>query len=257
MQSRDREAILHVAVTIVGFRNSKDVRRCLRALEASTHGSFEVVICENGGPAAFAELCETLPRALSGGQPVKVVLAPQNLGYGGGVNVCMAHSEAADAWWILNPDTSPEPNAMAALVSRLAVGDCDLAGGIIHFPDGRVASYCGHWDSLVGMADVDRLGQRHLRGSRCRGRRSASQPTSAALSMLASRRFRQTTEPFREDYFLYCEEVEWCLRGRSRGMRLSAFTPEARVLHLQGHDDRLSGRSSQATAHANLSRQPQ
>jgi N-acetylglucosaminyl-diphospho-decaprenol L-rhamnosyltransferase len=223
---------MHVAVAIVGFRNPKDVRQCLEALKASTHENFEVVICENGGPAAFADLCETLPRALGGGQPVRVVLAPHNLGYGGGVNVCMANSEAADAWWILNPDTSPEPNAMAALVSRLAVGDCDLAGGIVYFPDGTVASYCGHWapwlarptsigwgrdiSEAVNVAAVERLAT-YFSGA----------------SMLASRRFRQTTGPFREDYFLYCEEVEWCLRGRSRGMRLG-FTPEARVLHFQG-----------------------
>jgi GT2 family glycosyltransferase len=37
----------------------------------------------------------------------------------------------------------------------------------------------------------------------------------------------------REEYFLYCEEVEWCLRGLDRGMRLG-FAPGALVLHYQG-----------------------
>jgi GT2 family glycosyltransferase len=36
----------------------------------------------------------------------------------------------------------------------------------------------------------------------------------------------------REDYFLYCEEVEWCLRALSRGMKLG-FAPDAVVLHHQ------------------------
>ena len=223
---------MHVAVAVVGFRNPRDLARCLAALEASTHTDFEVVICENGGPAAYTVLGERLPHALVGGQPVKIVLAPGNLGYGGGINVCMAHSEHADAWWILNPDTSPEPGAMAALVSRLSLGDCDLVGGVVFFPGGMVESYCGHWDAWLARPASIGWG------------RDISEPVDTAwveriagyfsgASMLASRRFRQVTGPFREDYFLYCEEVEWCRRGVGRGMRLG-FTSEARVLHYQG-----------------------
>src|SRR3546814_12081710 len=51
--------------------------------------------------------------------------------------------------------------------------------------------------------------------------------------MLVSRAFLQATGPMREDYFLYCEEVEWCLRTRAKGMAFG-FAPEARVLHNQG-----------------------
>src|SRR3546814_1772259 len=51
--------------------------------------------------------------------------------------------------------------------------------------------------------------------------------------MLVSRAFLQATGPMREDYFLYCEEVEWCLRARAKGMAFG-FAPEARVLHNQG-----------------------
>lgn len=51
--------------------------------------------------------------------------------------------------------------------------------------------------------------------------------------MLIGRRFFEAVGPMREDYFLYCEEVEWFLRGRTKGMRLG-FAPEARVLHMAG-----------------------
>jgi hypothetical protein len=37
----------------------------------------------------------------------------------------------------------------------------------------------------------------------------------------------------REDYFLYCEEVEWCLRGLKNGMRFG-FAPKGVVVHKQG-----------------------
>ncbi len=36
----------------------------------------------------------------------------------------------------------------------------------------------------------------------------------------------------REDYFLYAEEVEWCLRAKRRGLRLG-LAPAARILHVR------------------------
>ena len=51
---------MHIAVTIVGFRNCEDIVRCLGALEHSSHTDFEVIICENGGKLAFERLLEAL-----------------------------------------------------------------------------------------------------------------------------------------------------------------------------------------------------
>ena len=52
-------------------------------------------------------------------------------------------------------------------------------------------------------------------------------------SMLVSRAFLEAAGPMREDYFLYCEEVEWGLRGQKAGMRFG-FAPEGVVVHKQG-----------------------
>src|SRR5947208_17184567 len=99
---------MHVAVAIVGFRNSGDVVGCLNALSRSTHRDFEVIICENGGRDAYGTLLATIPAQLPGGQTVQAVLAPTNLGFAGGVNLCLNHAPNADAWWLLNPDTQPD-----------------------------------------------------------------------------------------------------------------------------------------------------
>ena len=57
---------MHVAVAIVGFRNAGDIVHCLAALGASTHTDFEVVICENGGAAAYQALSPTMRTFLDG-----------------------------------------------------------------------------------------------------------------------------------------------------------------------------------------------
>ena len=224
---------MHVAIAIVGFRNADDVAGCLHALGLSTYADFEVIVCENGGPEAFAALASrSPPGVLPGGQLVRAVMAPSNLGYGGGVNVCLRETPTADAWWVLNPDTSPEPDAMSLQVERLSAGDCEAVGCTLHLPNGKVQSHGGHWNAWWARAvsighstsqeePVDPAAiegaQNYLNGA----------------SMMIGRRFLNVVGPLREDYFLYCEEVEWCLRGGLRGMRLG-YAPGAVVLHYQG-----------------------
>jgi hypothetical protein len=67
--------------------------------------------------------------------------------------------------------------------------------------------------------------------------------------MLINRRFLQIAGGMREDYFLYCEEVEWCLRALSRGLRLG-FAEDACVVHHQGTS---TGSSRDAGARSRLS----
>lgn len=223
---------MHVAIVIVGFRNAADIARCLAALAETPYPDRAVVIVENGGPAAFAKLRESLPPDLGAACPVRLIEAPGNLGFAGGVNMGMAAAPAADAWWILNPDTRPAPEALGALVARLARGDCDAAGGVLHYADGKVQSLGGEWQGWIARAVSIGAGSR------------VDDPIDAAAverrldyllgaSMLVGRRFLETVGPMRDDYFLYAEEVEWFLRARQRGMKLG-FAPQARVLHDQG-----------------------
>ena len=223
---------MHVAVAIVGYRNDEDIVQCLDALARSTYRDFEIVICENGGTAAFEQLTKIVPASLAGGQSVRVIEAAGNLGFAGGTNVCLRESALADAWWILNPDTIPRPDALAAMVRRLERGDCEATGATVQLGDDRVQSYGGHWSPWlaravsIGKGDpsgtavdpdwIERT-QNYLNGA----------------SMLIGRRFISVAGLMREDYFLYCEEVEWCLRALRRGMRLG-YAKDAVVVHYQG-----------------------
>jgi N-acetylglucosaminyl-diphospho-decaprenol L-rhamnosyltransferase len=223
---------MKLAVAIVGYRNPDDMVRCLAALEASTYQDYQVVICENGGDEAFQALQRCVPAALCGGQPLRLIQAPTNLGFAGGVNVCLAAIPNADAWWILNPDAEPYPDAMALLVARLCAGDCDAVGSTIHLPSGEVQSHGGHWQRWLARAISIGHGS-ELKDKPDHAAVERRQNYLNGASMMISRRFLEAAGPMREDYFLYCEEVEWCLRAHRAGMRLG-YAADALVLHQQG-----------------------
>lgn len=223
---------MHIAACIVGFRNTSDIVQCIAALDRSTHRDLSVVICENGGEAAHAALVAALPSRLQGGGDVLILSAPDNPGYAGGFNRCVEATDTADGWWLVNPDCEPEPSALAALIARLAVGDCDAVGGTILRPDGTVQGYGGRFRPMLARAES--IGH---------GTPAADLPHQATVegamnyilgaSILANRRFWTVTGPMRDDYFLYAEEIEWCVRARAKGLRLG-FAPDALIRHDQG-----------------------
>jgi GT2 family glycosyltransferase len=224
-----------VAIVIVSYRSQADIAACLTALEKSTWTKFRIVICENGGEMAWQTAFRLLPTALAGGQSVEILKAPSNLGYAGGINFAIGKTAPADAYWILNPDTRPMPDALQAMLERLGRGDCTAIGHDLIDEDGRLGSRGGRWRAWSARAIS--IGKGQPRGADMAAgdaaRLEASIDYIVGASMLVSRDFLQRTGPMREDYFLYCEEVEWCLRAVRRGEKLG-YAPGAVVVHAQG-----------------------
>lgn len=236
---------MRVAVIIVTYGNCAEVIECLTAVDLQTHRDVEVVLCENGGQAAHSALTAALSAKPSvGGFPVTVLHAPDNPGYAAGINLCLAASTHADAWWILNPDTRPQPQALAALLERVGQGDVCAAGGTLYWPDGRVQGHGGRWRSWMARAVSIGNGDA-LATSIDAEWVEQMQDYLLGASMLVTREFIDRVGPMRDDYFLYAEEVEWFVRAKQRGVKLG-FAPLARVLHGQGTTtgsaDRLSHR---------------
>jgi N-acetylglucosaminyl-diphospho-decaprenol L-rhamnosyltransferase len=120
---------------------------------------------------------------------------------------------------------------MAALVARHLLG-YDAVGGAIHFPSGEVQTYGGIWRSWTAKALSIGYGTPKEIGTDPDYVESKQNFISGAC-MFVSRRFVEAAGPMSERYFLYCEEIDWCLRAQLRGIRLG-FAPEAVVIHHSG-----------------------
>lgn len=244
---------MHVAVVIVGFRNPEEVRECIVRLAGASHGDFSVHVCENGGGAAYDNLVrevgavtamsavptgERAVRAhagtLEGGQQVCLHDAGANLGYAGGINVCFAAIAVDgryDAVWILNPDTEPAPDAMAALVAHQKLGGYGIVGSrLVLKHSGRIQLYGGRWRRWMARGFNIGLGA----PADERPDVSAIEPQLdyvAGASMLAPRAYVEAVGPFDERYFLYYEETDWCFR---RGDWKLGYAHDSIVIHAHG-----------------------
>lgn len=223
---------MNITIIIVAFKNLDDVRACLHALENQSYRHFDIVICENGSQEDYLRLQEAIESEFAGKLPVKVINDPDNSGYAGGINRAIAAADDADAYWILNPDTQPAPNALAALLHRLHSAKADAVGGLIYLPDGLIRSCGGHWVAWAAYVKGLGLG-RKLSDPPCPQEVEKSLSYISGACMFVSRNFVERTGPMREEYFLYAEEVEWCLRATGKGLKL-AYSPDALIFHEQG-----------------------
>jgi GT2 family glycosyltransferase len=250
-----------VVIAIVSTNEAHNLAGCLRSLAASTHRNFHVVICENGGEAGFQHTITTFGelefiRALealpigerppawtlayrdfvliTGYQRVTVVSPPRNLGYAGGVNACIAAAGnwPWDAVWVLNPDTFPEPCALAALVGRQEEGAFGIVGSrLIYASSGLVQTWGGlEWRSWLGRG---RLIGNNQPADTIPNVVDLERRFSfiSGASMYVSRAYIEAIGVMDEDFFVFDEDVDWCLR---RGSFKLGYAHESVVRHIHG-----------------------
>jgi N-acetylglucosaminyl-diphospho-decaprenol L-rhamnosyltransferase len=254
------------AVIIVTYRNNVDVAECLVAVSNQTgSGELGIFVVENGGPAAFDALAKALVApggpciklassklanlASPGGRhlrcvelvtcrgcwPVAAAEAPENLGYGGGVNSWLERLRPYPEWdgfWILNPDTMPEPMALSALKAACGVPSCGMAGStIVDFKcRDRVHIRGLRWQRWRGgTVAVDR--GKHINDPAAPGGAKAIDSPAGTSTYVTRACIAEIGYPM-EDYFLYFEDVEWGMRAKSAGLLTRA--DDSVVLHKHG-----------------------
>ena len=227
-------------VAIVSTNDVRYVPDCLQSLIASTHRNFRVVICENGGLEAFERLANTLAGRIPeiqpnrdeaslikwphgrrdfvlspAGQCITVLNAGKNLGYAGGVNACIAaaNQEKWDAVWVLNPDTFPDPDALAALVRHQKWGDYGIVGSrLLYASTGLVQTWGGiKYRSFLGRGRLIGLNKP---GDTVPDTAEVERSIGfiSGASMYVSRAYVDAVGVMDDDFFVYFEDVDWCLR---------------------------------------------
>ncbi|MBO4221518.1 glycosyltransferase family 2 protein [Bradyrhizobium neotropicale] len=255
-------ASIKLAVIIVSYCNADDVDRCLKSLARSDWDHFEIFICENGGEAAYGRLLATLvgqDRTLqrtseaSDGldQPqkrlvsvtkcrfqaranvVRVGLATENLGYGGGVNAWLEPLLGVPDWssaLVLNPDTEVDSRSLSELIAKSAEGFGMVGGSLVfdNSPD-KVINYGLHWSRVTGR--VVAVGRNAPAGSAPSAEDLGRIDAVSGACVLVTRAFVEDVGLMAEDYFLYMEDLDW---GRRRGKHRIGFASKAVVRHIGG-----------------------
>ena len=215
-----------VAIAILIWNGKEDTLKCLRSLREDTYPNKEIIIVDNGSTDdSVAEIHRSFPE-------VVVLEMGTNLGFTGGNNAGIRHaiSEGFDYVYMLNNDTTVEPDALERLVEA-AQGNpgAGLVAPVIHDLDPPRAIW------FAGSAISLRHGEAWHDNSRQPERTEPPYevPWATGCAMLLRAGLLGELGGFDDRYFLSWEDVDLSLRVREAGQTVMV-APMARIYHKGG-----------------------
>lgn len=245
-------------VILLNWNGFDDTVSCLESLFACESTACRVFVCDNGSTdnsvvrlqSWAKENCDVDFACVTSAEidndaklddnvRLAIIENGRNLGFAAGNNVGIRlaiRDPACRYIWILNNDTVVAPDALEQAVARMrtdaSIGLCGST--LVYFSDKDTVQAFGgasynHWRGagrhLGAFATPDEAPQ-----DPCEIERAMAYVVGAA--MLVRREFIEAVGVMNEDYFLYCEEIDWAIRGQNR-FRLG-YAPGSIVWHKEG-----------------------
>ena len=235
-----------VSIVILNFNTREHLRACLRALleEGSTSLSggigalqSEVLVVDNASSDASADMVEVeFPW-------VRLIRSPRNGGFAYGNNQALGRARGS-AILLVNPDAIVPRGGIRALVDRLnAQPEAGVIGpklvredGSMHlacrrsFPTPSVAFY-----RISGLSrrfpDSPRFGRYNL--TFIDPDKAIEVDSVCGACMLVRRAVVNRIGLLDERFFMYGEDIDWCMRARGAGWTVR-YEPSIVVRHLHG-----------------------
>jgi len=225
-----------VLVSVLNWNTAALTIECLRALRTSDYVPARVVVIDN------ASTDDSVARLLAFDDTLCVIRAERNLGFAEGhaLALPLASAIGATAIWLVNSDALVEPQALSTLVSAwLRHGDA-IYGGLplegrttgharISFPEKYLRA-----DARPSAFERDRP---LWFDSHWLTREPFAVAAVVGSSMLVPLSIIERAGWMDARWFLYCEEIDYCLSLRTQGIA-SYIVPGSRCWHGGGGSHR-------------------
>lgn len=237
---------VRLLVVIVNYRTPDLTIEALRSLvpEIQAMPDTHVVVTDNrSGDNSVAHIAEAIATEAWGAW-VTLMPLERNGGfaYGNNAAICPALQSAAPPAYILllNPDTVVRPAGLQQLVAFMdqhpQVG---IAGSRLEDPDGtpqrsafRFHSLGSEVDAALQLGVVSKLLARWVAAPPVVDEAIATDWVAGA-SMIVRRQVFEATGLLDEAYFMYYEEMDFCLQARRAGWSCW-YVPQSHIVHLVG-----------------------
>lgn len=236
-----------VSIIIINYNTFELTSKCIASLYAFTKQvNFEVILVDNASTEKDPkEFLVQFPE-------IQLVINKENVGFAKGNNIGIMHAKG-EVILLLNSDTELINDCISIAYQDLQSHlKCGVVTGKLLFPDGSIQHNCQAFPSVV-KALVERMRLHKLiskikKSTYLQGYYfDYSQPGNPDWVWGTFFMFRKSLLkelPFAklpETYFMYIEDMEWCIEIRKRGYSIR-YNPTVSVIHHMGGS---SGNSKQ------------
>ena len=216
----------NVGIVISNYNGWQDTVQCLESLQKQTYRNFEIILLDD---ASTNDSVQQLQKHLT----ENTVFLPQeaNSGFAAVNNVGMRRALADGCVWVLllNNDTVVAPDFLETLLRETPAGAVSCPKMLFLDPPDEIWFAGGELDRATGKV-------KHLGGHEKDGPAFAEKKQVSFITFCCVLLPRQVVEEvgfLDETLFMYCEDVDNCIRLADAGVPLWLL-PDARIWHKAG-----------------------
>jgi GT2 family glycosyltransferase len=215
-----------VAIVIVNYNNAPDTLACLASCLELQYAQFHIWLIDNGSTDSSLT---TLRAAYANHPRISLLSTPHNLGFAGGCNlgIKQAMQASSDLIWLLNNDTTVNPQTLSHLV---AASQNYPTTGIF----GSKIYFAGYPDRLWFAGGLLVKGRNHdlgyLETDHGQFDHLGEVDYVNGCSLLIRTQVIQQIGLMATHYFMYWEELDWCQRARQAGWACR-IVPQSTLWH--------------------------
>ena len=224
-----------VSVIIVNYNGLRFLEPCLRSLRSAFVGyPFEVVVVDNASTDGGREWLRTCPDII-------YLALPRNLGFAEGNNLG-ARLASGERLLFINNDTVVN-SLLDPLIDRLEDPGLGIAGCRLLYGDGRQQFSFGYhhtptrlllsWLGMEKLHSLPKVFRRHETDGAKYLRPHERVDWVSGACFAVRRQVWEQVGGFDERFFMYCEDVDLCLRVRQAGFRIG-YSADVTVTHFEG-----------------------
>lgn len=247
-----------VGVCIVNYKTPHLVEECLEGLKQlrGDSTSLTVAVVDNAsGDDSVLRLSQFVEQQ-QWGDWIDVIDGEINGGFSYGNNIAIEHLQkkiSPDYFWLVNPDTLPRPDSLSILMRALNDDPkAGIAGSGLEDEDGtgQISAFnfpkpFGDFVNMLGMGFIERIFPSYVVAQELHEGDAQSVDWVAGASMLIKKDVVERIGLMDDNYFLYFEEVDYCLMAYRAGF-IHYVVPQSRVLHHVGASTGISDSRKQA-----------
>lgn len=237
--------MIDLSIIIVSY-NSKDfILECLRSVKRWTKGiTYEVIVVDNGSKDGTTELLKNGKTEKRKNIEFHLIENEKNAGFAGGNNVGIKKAKGRHVL-LLNPDTKLVDNSIKKMVEwmdehpKVGIASCKLIyeDGVVQSTGGffptlpRVFLWATFIDDIPFIQQIFGSYHPHTYLGFYDKERELDWVTGAFF--LISRKVIDGIGLLDEDFFLYVEELEYCMRAKELGWKVG-YSPQTQIIHYVG-----------------------
>lgn len=217
----------NVSIAIVTYNSENYIEECIDSIIKKTNRvSYEIIVVDN----SLNDKTESIIKEKF--QQVNLIKNNKNYGFAKAANQA---AKVAKGKYILflNPDTKLKNEAVDILYSTAEEnGDCVLFGAKLSDANGKYVFSCGFLPSVKDLIFLYLFKGKFIKPKKININKQQNVEIICGADFFVSKPVFEKFSGFDEDYFMYCEELDFCKRLNQAGKKV-LYVPASEIIHYE------------------------